>query len=174
MKQQRAQHLRDLWRASTAIALVMGVAASCGSGRAAKADSTAALAACQSSGKKAAGTGATLRVAYAVAGPVLAKWEDAELSRAEARARAEGAPPLPIPLPRTQSFAQTHAADRTVYICYFDGSFPHSNSVSPGHTEPPTPNRARVLVATDGTTAVDATGFHNTAGQPEMALSRPN
>jgi hypothetical protein len=104
---------------------------------------------------------------------LIPKWKEAERLRAEARARAEGAPPAPIPGGTTPSFAQAHASDRTVYVCYFDGFFPHSNPVSPGGTEPPTPNRARVLVASDGATAVDATGFHNAAGQPQMTLARP-
>jgi hypothetical protein len=68
-------------------------------------------------------------------------------------------------------FAQKHAADPHVYVCYFDGEFATSLPVD---GTPPPFNRTIVEVAQDGETGTYLDGYHDVAGRPTLPLERPS
>jgi hypothetical protein len=139
-----------------------------------KSDSHAALASCRGAGAAEARHGsrnAVLRAAFSTSGASYVSWQRSfHARRAQAIAKAAGqAPPSSEPDQPPDGFAQKHAADAHVYVCYFDGDF--VTSLPPGG--PPPFNRTIVEVAQDGEAATYLDGYHNVPGQTTLPLDPP-
>jgi hypothetical protein len=138
-------------------------------------DSAAASQACRGV-QQGVGPGAVLRAAFETDGSVIPKWQETRAERqAQAQAQAEGKSAPPVPAPSgpglVSPFARAHASDRTVYLCYFDGTF---TIPAPPGANMPNPNRISVFVATNGESAPDQYGYHDTPGYGDMTFERPS